>query len=327
MSHGPGDETVFVAIAAYREPELHLTIDDCLARATAPERLRFGICLQYDDEGGPETAEGCIDDLLADDRFRVLKFHHEQSQGGCWARHLAQGLYDGEDYTLQVDSHTRFAPGWDAELLEQMASFPSAKPLITGFPPLYHRHRGKDRIPKFPEGGVVPTTLVRCFSSEGWVDHPTVAIAENTKVPRRTRVLSGAFVFTLGQWNDEVRQDPDHLYTGEEFALTLRSFTWGYDLFNPRRVVVWHRNHPEPNAKYIYDRPQGLVRLRHDRAVQRLQILLAGDPEGVLGDFGLGPHRTLEEYRRFSGLDCVNWTVHPDAVAGVPPDPLTLPEG
>jgi hypothetical protein len=42
------NDKIFVAIAAYREPELRRTIESCIAMATKPGRLRFGVCLQYD---------------------------------------------------------------------------------------------------------------------------------------------------------------------------------------------------------------------------------------------------------------------------------------
>jgi hypothetical protein len=62
----------------------------------------------------------------------------------------------------------------------------------------------------------------------------------------------------------------------------------------------------------------------HAAACARLRTLLASDPDGDLVPFSIGPVRTLEEYRVFSGLDCVNYTVHPDALNGVPPDPVTI---
>jgi hypothetical protein len=235
-------------------------------------------------------------------------------------------LYREEALTLQVDSHTRFLRGWDVALAKMMEALPSPKPLITGFPPLYYiEEDGRERLTDVGDLSRVPTTRVKSWSEEGWIDHPTEYIAENSSFPRRTRVLSGAFVFTLGKWNHEVNQDPGHLYTGEELALTLRSFTHGYDLFNPSHIVVWHRCHPRPNRKYINDFETATVRARHEQAMKRLQALLSGDPDNELGVFGLGRARSLEQYRLFSGLDCRNRTIHPDVVKGTPPDPVTIP--
>ena len=46
------NQTIFVNIASYRDPELLPTLKDCIAQAKYPERLRFGICWQRhkDDE-------------------------------------------------------------------------------------------------------------------------------------------------------------------------------------------------------------------------------------------------------------------------------------
>ena len=44
--------TIFLHLPAYREPELIPTIKDALANAEFPDRIRFGICLQYDPSDG-----------------------------------------------------------------------------------------------------------------------------------------------------------------------------------------------------------------------------------------------------------------------------------
>ena len=319
----PGD-TVFVALASYCEPELRLTIEDCLTKSRHPENLRFGICLQYDNAGEAVIHADCIDDYLADPRFRVVKYDYRESQGGSWARNRVQRLYAGEKYTLQVDAHSRFIAHWDRLLIDMLGRMPSDKPLISGFPPLYYIDQGIESYQKLHELGKLGTVLVESWSDAGWVRQVTRDIPGNTAVPRRTRLLSGAFVFTRGVWNLEVMQDPQHYYTGEEFALTLRSYTWGYDLFDPEHIVVWHRCHPAANRKHFSDNDGTRVDRHNQLAYSRLRTLLAGDPQGELGRFTLGQLRDLESYRIFSGLDCIRRIIHPDARNGVPPDPVTI---
>ncbi|MEE9413831.1 MAG: GlcNAc-transferase family protein, partial [Acidimicrobiales bacterium] len=140
-----------------------------------------------------------------------------------------------------------------------------------------------------------------------------------TSVPRPTRILSGAFVFTLGRWNDEVRQDPEHLYNGEELALSIRSFTAGYDLYAPSRLVVWHRQHPKTNAKYIHDAAQHEVQRHYTRTMRRLRTLFSGDPEQILAPYSLGRVRSVHRYSEWSGLDCATMTASDDARTGVTP--------
>ncbi|MEQ8716356.1 MAG: GlcNAc-transferase family protein [Acidimicrobiales bacterium] len=311
--------TIFVQLAAYREPELAATISSCIDGAVHPERLRFGICLQF-DEAIADAGSDCLDRLGERAELRVLRYPAGLSRGGCWARFEAQGLYDGEDFTLQVDAHSRMADGWDDALVDLVRGLPGAKPLITGFPPLYRLQDGR-MVPIDDVDDPVPVTQIVQWSPDGWIHHPTVPAPPGTPPgPRPTRVISGAFVFTVGAWNVEVRQDPEHLYSGEEFALTLRSFTSGYDLWNPPRRIIWHRMHPEANPKYVNDDPDGLRERRHERACRRLRVLLAGDPEGILDPFSLGAERTLDEYWDYSGIRWPGRTISESARLGIPPE-------
>ena len=319
-------EQIFIALASYCEPELALTIKDCIDKAVYPGRLRFGVCLQYDNEGEAEIQEDCIDDLVEQYKIRLVKYPYQSSQGGCWARNIVQSLYRDEKYTLQIDAHSRMVEGWDEVLINMMEELPSNKPLITGFPPLYFINDGVETFTSIDDLSCVPTTTISFWSKDGWIEHPTTYLPQNTSTPRRTRVLSGAFVFTYGCWNTEVNQDPYFTYTGEEFALALRSYTSGYDLFNPTQIVVWHRNHPEPNRKFINEFDEEIVLGRQKEAFRRLHILLAGDPDEELVPFSLGRKRSLDDYRIFAGLDCATREIHEDAHNGVPPDPVTLLE-
>ena len=308
------NEEIFVAIAAYREPELRRTIESCVAMADQPGRLRFGVCLQYDRSGPRETQPDCLEGIEAE--VSLLSFDWTESKGGCWARHLAQGLYRGEGFTLQIDSHMRMASGWDSALIDMMRHTEAPKPLITSHLPLYDVVDDRDVI---PEPGPVPVTVFDQITPVGWIWHPGIERAEVLESPRPTRALCGAFVFTLGIWNEEVRQDPEHLYTGEELALSIRSFTHGYDMFNPTRVVVWHRHHPGGNRKFIFDADPTEVSQRDERAYRRLRALHRGDPERLLLPYSVGNARTVAEYHRWAGIDADAWTVTAEARDGVTP--------
>ena len=310
---------IFVAIAAYRDPELRRTIESCLAMAAEPSHLRFGVCLQYDLDGPAETQPDCLDGIDAD--MTVLSFDWTESKGGCWARHHVQGLYSGEGFTLQIDSHTRMAQGWDGLLIDMMRQAEVPKPLITSHLPLYNVLDGHDVI---PAPGRVLVTIFDHIADAGWIWHPSVAGTEELASPRPTRALSGGFVFSLGVWNEEVRQDPEHLYTGEELALSIRSFTHGYDLFNPSCNVAWHRSHPEGNLKFIYDRADADVSKRDQRAYRRLRALHRGDPDRVLLPYSVGTARSVAEYHHWAGVDAANWTITDDANTGVTP-PVFVP--
>jgi hypothetical protein len=107
-------ETIFIQIASYRDPQLLPTLEDCLSKAKHPDRLRFGIAWQHSKEDAWDN----LDEYKDDKRFRIIDIDYKDSQGVCWARNQVQSLYDNETYTLQLDSHHRFAQDWDETLVE-----------------------------------------------------------------------------------------------------------------------------------------------------------------------------------------------------------------
>jgi hypothetical protein len=94
-------------LPAYRDPELIPTIKDALANAEFPDRVRFGICRQYNPEDG-------FDDLSEfgdDSRFKVKEMLYTEAKGLAYARAVINDeLLDDEDFVLQLDSHHRFTP-------------------------------------------------------------------------------------------------------------------------------------------------------------------------------------------------------------------------
>ncbi len=312
--------TIFVSIASYTDPELPRTLDSCLANARHPENLRFGICWQYDRDAPIDLSR-----FTAESRFRFCQYPIQESRGGSWARHQSQQLYDGETFVLQVDSHMVFAPGWDATLMRMMDRLPSGKPLISMIAPLFRVH-DDGWIERRTDLGIRASRLADWRKEDGWApwfDWGVVASGRQ----RRTRFLSGCFVFAAGAWCDEVRQDPDHYYWGEEFALTLRSYTWGYDIFLPDSIVAWHMEHLKAPPRRHWEHGPETVAERNRVALERLRKLAySTDPadHASLGRFGLGSRRSLADYERFAGMDLENKRAHPDAFAGNSPDPVTI---
>ena len=128
---------IFVQIASYRDPELLPTIYDAIEQAEFPEHISFGICWQYQTEEELQY----IEPLKTIKNCRVKTVPASESRGADWARSEVQKLWRGEKYTLQIDSHMRFAPGWDTQLIEMLAMCPSKKALLTAYPPAYEPPR------------------------------------------------------------------------------------------------------------------------------------------------------------------------------------------
>jgi hypothetical protein len=316
------EPTIFVSIASYCDPELPRTLDDCLANARNPQNLRFGICWQYDAHHQVDLRR-----FESDSRFRFSKYPVQESEGGSWARNIAQQLFDGETYTMQIDSHMAFAPGWDSSLVNMMRSLPSDKPLITMIAPLFRIHED-GRIRKQTDLGIRGSRMADWREETGWAPWFDWGMASNGN-QSRNRFISGQFIFTHGVWTDDVRQDPEHYYWGEEFALSLRSFTHGYDFFLPDKIVAWHMEHVKAPPRRHWEHGSIVVSTKNKIAFERLRKLAYSndlDDSNCLARYGLGSERTLVDYERFAGIDLANKRAHPDAYAGRSPDPLTIRE-
>jgi [Skp1-protein]-hydroxyproline N-acetylglucosaminyltransferase len=124
----PVRDTIHVTIAAYHDPDLVNTLSDLFAKAADPGRVSVGVCWQSDAAPPrPSNREWNA-------RVKWIVLDLDQARGPCPARALAHTLIADEEYVLQIDAHTRFAPGWDALLLRQIELCPSAQPVLTTYP-------------------------------------------------------------------------------------------------------------------------------------------------------------------------------------------------
>ncbi len=301
------EETIFIQIASYRDPELIKTLTDCVNNAHSPENLRFGICKQYCDT---DTFND-MSEFENDPRFKFINIDWKEAKGVCWARHLVQNEYNNEMYTLQIDSHHRFVPGWDTlckDMVKQLQKKGYMKPLLTSYIPSYDPDNDPaarqpnpwymqfDRF--IPEGAIffIPTTME---------DHKT------RTEPMRSRFYSAHFCFTLGQFCTEVRHDPNYYFHGEEISIAARAYTHGYDLFHPHKVICWHEYTRKGRRKHWEDHDSNSGSRYGWTTVntschQRNRTLFGMDETDStsvdFGKFGFGTERTLEDYERYSGI-------------------------
>jgi hypothetical protein len=113
--------TIFLAIASYRDPECLPTVESVFARAKHPERLRIAIIDQRkegedDPSCRPPSESLCRtspDSVLCEHiaQINYLEYPSTLMVGPVFARHLANRMYRGEFFAMQVDSHVRFVAG------------------------------------------------------------------------------------------------------------------------------------------------------------------------------------------------------------------------
>lgn len=317
------EDTIFIQIASYRDPELIPTIKDCISKAKYPERLSFGICWQHSEEDVWDN----LDEFKENPAFTIMDVPWYESKGLCWARHHIQKMWKGEKYTLQIDSHHRFLQDWDVELIKMMYLTESPKPILTSYAGMYRPETNEllNKDPykmvgkKFTLGGTIlfyPETI------QGW---------ETLIKPVPARFVSGHFFFTYGIHCEEYKYDPNLYFAGDEISLSIRSFTLGYDLFHPHKLVIWHEYTREGRVKHWddfqsknADKIEKTFGELDDVSKKRLRQMLQEENNGSdITGYGLGTARSHKEYEIYAGIDFANRILHPDLIAGIDP-PTTV---
>lgn len=293
-------DKIFIQIASYRDPQLLPTLRDCIEKAKYPENLIFAITWQHAESDKWDN----LDEFKGDPRFKVVDIKANESKGTCWARNTLQTFYDDEEYTLQLDSHHRFAPDWDVtciEMFKQLQELGHEKPLLTAYIPSFDPDNDpaarvtvpwKMNFDRFiPEGAVffIPAAI----DNYKELDHPLPA-----------RFYSAHFAFTTGKFVMEVPHDPQYYFHGEEISIAARAYTWGYDLFHPHKVVAWHEYTRKGRTKHWDDHKTWASINNESHLRNRKLFQMDGlTREGI--DFGIydfGTVRTLRDYEKYAGI-------------------------
>ncbi len=193
--------TIFVAISSYRDPELCFTIRDLYEKAYNPNRVYVGIVEQNDTK----DQASCHIHTLLNKQFNytknvaVITMNYKEAKGPTHARSICEGLYKGQEYYLMTDSHMRFEPGWDSELIEML--FKTRRPkrtVITMYPEGYERYEDS-------EGNVNTRIMMRRgwryeqikkFNEQGIVEFESItSLTPPPKKPQYVPMYGACFVF------------------------------------------------------------------------------------------------------------------------------------
>ena len=223
--------TIFVQIAAYRDPECQWTVKDLFEKAEHPERVFVGQCLQSD----PQEDAHC--DLIPSPRpgqTRTIRILPTDSLGVCWARAQTQTLFQDEDYVLMIDSHTRFIEGWDTALIAELGLCDSDKPVLSTYPPSYIPPDNLEENPRPSAMALKPVD-----------EHERLRFRASilTEAPERPLpgvFIAAGFIFTQGRFVREVPYDPWLYFRNEEICLATRTYTHGWDVFSPSGIFIYH---------------------------------------------------------------------------------------
>lgn len=306
---------IFISIAAYRDPDLVATVVDALEKAEDPKALHLGVLEQSET---PSPFPDAVHHSAG--QWTYLHLHHRFSRGPCWARAMiATGIRD-ESFFLQIDSHTRFDPGWDSTLLKAYETVTAAsnqpKAILSTYPCAFEFENGQ-AVRKPMRGQAL---VLRPRPEASLLGASPVITFHAVPTPSE-RALPGCHVgagclFAPAALLQEVPLDPWLYFHGEEQNLAVRAWTHGWDIWHPPDLPVYHlygRREDRPvHWEESEDRERSVRWWQlHQHAEQRMAALLF--ERRPLGVYGLGQVRSLEAYAAAYGVDYAGRKLQPAA--------------
>jgi len=337
-------ETIFVAIASYRDFQCRQTVESAFSSAKYPERLRVGVVDQYvfDYEGTGEyeepvcsrTEHPCSthpEQILCKYKSQIDFYPMEAKYavGPVFARHLGQRMYRGEYFAVQSDAHVDFILDWDVSIISQWKSANNEMAVLTAY-----LSDITGRIDPKTGKSLSHTRPIMCQSD--YEGHGNTKHLRHGQQPEGPAGIKGqptlepfwaaGFSFARGHFVVNVPYD-QHLpmiFMGEEISIGLRGFTYGYDYYTAENSVCFHYYATQDKTGKrrgikMYWENSNMYRGVETKAMMRLNGIIDMNPEidpseWIHDDekmYGLGKVRTTKKFFKTFGIDTVKKKVQP----------------
>lgn len=303
---------IFVAIPSYRDPEVTKTLKDLYDKAIFRNRIFVGVFQQLNEK---EDSKECfaenakISKKWMAKHVRIKTVKHSDSKGPTWARHHLEKLWENEEYVLFLDSHMRFEPAWDAELLEML--YKCRRPqrtVITMYPENFERIQNKsDSSVRYTIDYRRNWRLeqLKFFNQDGMLEFEALTdLSRRPTHPEYTAMVGACFYFGHSDIIRLVPFQPDtpFLFFGEELFLTARLWTHGFDIVGPTHSVLYHlwvRDY----RKTFWDHNNDEIR---KKSLEHVLNVLKGKKKNT--KYGLGKIRSIDEFWNYLGVNFENKT-------------------
>jgi hypothetical protein len=293
--------SIFISVASYRDPHLQLTLKSAVENANNPAGLFFGIVNQ-------DTARNEVDYSFLPD-YSVIKMHPRNAKGVGYARSKAMSLYNGEDYFLQVDSHTQFSKDWDLKSIKQLKTAQEIaghkKVIMSCYPGPYSLDNNQVFIHTISteEHPVEPMKhIAKLRVDDQWSAIRVPMDSPNSERPELSNTVLGGYIFATGNIVNEIPYDEEISFMGEEICFAMRAWTRGWDIYSPSIPIVYHFYRRPGYPKVWSDdvvREQNWDQLQ-EISKEKQRKVLCGIEQGIMG---AGSIRTIKDYEEFIGYD------------------------
>jgi hypothetical protein len=301
-------ETIFVYFAGIDEIDIRQTIDSCLQNALYPERIHFGILIQYN-----QYQKDTFKDIK---NLKQVEISFDEVLGVGPTRQIASLLHNNETYCLQIDAHMIFNKSWDEKLIEYYKAAKSLndKVIMSGYAPSWYRDKDNNIL---KQDGPISSSITLVNDTDR-AKQPIVGLVPasdpinaNGLTLYEQKAISCHFIFSEMAVMDCIFPDPFIIYNGDEATTSLRAISRGYRVYMPDEIILWHLNKMEDSFYSNQKRWQPLflgsdqfTSQREVRAIQlsynRVKDIFLGN---ILGFYGAETKEDLEWYNEYIGID------------------------
>ncbi len=303
--------TIFVSIASYRDEACKNTVYDLFDKAEFPEQIFVGVVQQNEKT---HEKEDCFDKCQVckarkeSGHIKVINLDYTQAKGPAYARFIASSLWYGQEFYLQIDSHTKFEKNWDTSIINQWRELNDPKAVLGHYPPT------DQQMAEFKEGKI--GTTYNCNLAFGKTKLPSMRASiapAGTKTAVVQKYVGANFLLMPGTVLYDVPFDPYLIFVffPEEIVFSARLWTHGYNMYAPHTPVCTHNYEPDPKRPRFWDN----LKQRRDRCEKRSETRASFfmgivpekkvDPAFVSGlhKYGMGSVRSLSEYWKFAKMN------------------------
>ena len=233
------NEKIFVSIASYKDSDLINTINDLYYKAKNPKKVFVGVFIQ-------DTFDQInkINILLDSNNhpysknIKIKTIFFEQAKGCGWARNIiSKELYNGEDYFMCVDSHSRFLKDWDEVYIQKYKNAPE-NAVISVFPQSFEFGQSYEEYTKKNIGTIyTPNALpwTNEFNHPHCQRHPKVSY-------EKVMSVSGGNLFGDYRLPKAITIDNyTYKHNQEQEIYSLLIFLYGLDIYAIPKNIVWHK--------------------------------------------------------------------------------------
>ena len=276
------DGKIFVSIASYRDPQLINTIDSLIKNCTDPSSLHIVICEQ-------NHITDTFNYSNTNDNITMIKMKSEFARGPCWARYLIQQKWQGEQYYLQIDSHTRFVKDWDLKLKADLSTLPPLS-CLSNYVSTFDIITGN--VLRAPLRGPMYVTKVE---DDNFIRFNAKYVKSLSK-PMISKGWSGCFSFSSSQIILDAPYDPNtpFLFFGEEMDIFARLYTRGWTMYVPS-IPICFTLFDRSYRKTFWEHPDYMdtSQLSRERLYHRFKNVETNNI------YSLGSRRSMDQFMKY----------------------------